>query len=292
MAALDYQPNRLARGLVARRSGIVGVIVSDLHNPFVADVLDAVLEHMDKAGRQVLLGTGRRRGEQEEQLLDSLIAVPVDGVLLLSPQTAAGRLEHLRRRLPLVVTGRSDVAESAIDTVIADNVAGATLAVEHLTALGHRRIAHITGGDGPASPEREHGFRQAMATAGLRRKMKIVRGDFTDEGGYQAMHRILAKPEHPTAVFAANDYSALGALNAIEETGRRVPGDISLIGYDNSSAAASRHVSLSSIDQPHTDMGEQAARILNERIDGAEGAPRHIVLTPTLIGRNTTAPPP
>lgn len=292
MAALDYQPNRLARGLVARRSGIVGVIVSDLHNPFVADVLDAVLELMDNAGRQVLLGTGRRQGEQEEQLFDSLTGVPVDGILLLSPQAAAQRLEDLSRRVPVVVTGRSDVAKSTIDTVIADNVVGATLAVEHLAALGHRRIAHITGGDGPASPERERGFRQAMAAAGLREEMSVTPGDFTDDGGYQAMRRILAVSDRPTAVFAANDYAALGALNAVEESGLRVPGDVSLVGYDNSSIAASRHISLTSIDQPHTDMGEQAARTLNERIDGVGGAPRHVVLTPTLISRNTTAPPP
>jgi DNA-binding LacI/PurR family transcriptional regulator len=292
MATLSYQPNRLARGLVARQSGIVGVIASDLHNPFVADVLDAVLELMDKAGRQVLLGTGRRRPDHERELLESLVGVPVDGVLLLSPEIGVADLERVSGQVPLVVTGRSDVAGSAIDTVVNDNVTGAVLAVEHLTGLGHRRIAHITGGAGPAAPERERGFHQAMVAADLERYMLIAPGDFTDDGGYAAMRTILAGDARPTAVFAANDYAALGALNAIEETGLRVPGDVSLVGYDNSSIAASRHISLTSIDQPHAEMGRLAAQALGERVSGLAGPARHEVLTPRLVPRGTTGPPP
>jgi DNA-binding LacI/PurR family transcriptional regulator len=292
MTELGYQPNRLARALVARRSGIVGVIASDLHNPFFADVLDAVLTVMDESGKQVLLGTGRWNPEQEVQLLESLGGVPVDGILLLSPAISATALDRFRTRLPIVVTGRSDVSRSGIDTVIADNITGATLAVEHLTALGHRRIAHITGGSGPASPERERGFRRAMKAAGLGQEMVITRGDFTDDGGYRAMRRLLRRSPRPTAVFAANDYAALGALDAIEEDGLAVPRDMSLVGYDNSSIASSRHISLTSIDQPHTEMGRIAARLLNERIAGADDPARHHVLTPRLVSRRTTGSPP
>lgn len=292
MTTLGYQPNRLARGLVARRSGIVGVIASDLHNPFFADVIDAVLGVMDEAGKQVLLGTGRREADQERRLLESLAGVPVDGVLLLSPEVEAFVLETLSARVPMVVTGRSDVSTSGIATVVADNVAGAGLAVDHLTGLAHRRIAHITGGRGPASPERERGFRQAMTAAGLEHDMVIVPGDFTDDGGYQAMRGLLRQKPRPTAVFAANDFAALGALDAIEEAGLTVPDDISLIGHDNSSIASSRHVSLTSIDQPHSEMGSLAAKSLNERISGMDEPVRHDVLTPRLVARRTTAAPP
>jgi DNA-binding LacI/PurR family transcriptional regulator len=292
MAALDYQPNRLAQGLVARHSGIIGVIASDLHNPFFADILDAVLELTDAAGLRTLLGSGRRQPDQEHELVESLVALPVEGVLLLSPVIDSAALERLSRRTPMVVTGRSDMTVASIDTVTDDNVTGARLAVEHLTALGHRRIAHITGGDAPAAPERERGFRQAMTAAGLERHMKIVPGDTTDEGGYRAMRHLLNARSRPTAVFAANDYAALGALDAIEAAGLHVSGDISLVGYDNSSIGAFRHISLTSVDQPHTEMGRLAARVLLERINGRSGPPRHVVLTPRLVTRTTTGPPP
>jgi DNA-binding LacI/PurR family transcriptional regulator len=291
MQTLGYQPNRLARGLVARRSGIIGVIASDLHNPFFADVLDAVLESTDSAGQQVLVGTGRRHPEQERQLVESLLGAPVDGVLLLSPDIAADELERIGQRIPTVVTGRSDASSYGIDTVVADNVAGAVLAVKHLLDLGHRRIAHITGGDGPASPERQHGFRDAMAEAGAEAHMVIEPGEFTDDGGYRAMRRILATSPRPTAVFTANDFAALGALNAIDEAGLSVPRDISLVGYDNTSIAASRHISLTSIDQPHAEMGRLAAGALLERIDGNTDPARHIGLTPKLVTRTSTGPP-
>jgi DNA-binding LacI/PurR family transcriptional regulator len=291
MAALDYQPNRLAQGLVARRSGIVGVIASDLHNPFFAALLDAVLQLMDGAGLRTLLGTGRRLPERERELVESLVALPVDGVLLLSPVIDSAELKRLSRRTPMVITGRSDMTAASIDTVVDDNVTGAGLVVKHLTSLGHRRIAHITGGDSPAAPERARGFRQAMTSAGLKRYMKIVPGDATDQAGYRAMRQVLASRSRPTAVFAANDYAALGALDAIEEAGLSVPDDISLVGYDNSSIGAFRRISLTSVDQPHTEMGRLAARVLCERINGSAGPPGHVVLMPRLITRATTAPP-
>lgn len=291
MSALGYQPNRLARGLVAQRSGMIGVIASDLHNPFFADVLDAVLAVMDAAGMQVLIGTGRRNPDDERRLVESLIGVPVDGLLLLSPAAGVTDLQRFSALVPMVVTGRSDVSESGIDTVVADNTTGAALAVEHLTVLGHRRIAHITGGDGPASPERERGFRHAMTAAGLERDMLVTRGDFTDEGGYRAMRRLLRRRPRPTAVFAANDFAALGALDAIEEAGLSVPADISLLGYDNSSVASTRHISLTSIDQPHAEMGSLAAQALNGRIMGVDDPVRHKVLTPRLVVRRTTGSP-
>jgi DNA-binding LacI/PurR family transcriptional regulator len=290
VAALSYQPNGLARGLVGRRSGIIGVVASDLHNPFFVDLLDGVLESADEAGLRTLLGTGRRQPERERELFESLVGLPVDGVLLLSPMIDVAALERLSRRTPMVVTGRSDITVSSIATVADDDVAGAVLAVEHLTVLGHRRIAHITGGDAPGAPERVRGFRHAMTVAGLKQSMRIVPGEFTDEGGYQAMRRLLAEGTRPSAVFAANDYAALGALNAIEEAGLNVPEDISLMGYDNSSVAALRHISLTSVDQPRVEMGRLAVQVLNERMGGAVQSADHIVLAPKLVVRATTAP--
>jgi DNA-binding LacI/PurR family transcriptional regulator len=289
--ALGYRPNRLAQGLVARRSGLVGVIASDLHNPFFTDLLDGVLESMETVGLQTLLSTGRRRPDAERELLASLVGLPVDGVLLLSPVVAAAELVRISRTTPTVVTGRPDIDADTLGTVVNDDAAGAHSVVEHLVALGHRHIAHITGGVGPAAAARSAGFRHAMAAAGLAGSMTVVPGDFTEEGGYQAMRRLLAAPARATAVFAANDYAALGALNAIDEAGLAVPGDVSLVGYDNSSIAAFRRISLTSVDQPRGEMGRLAADALKDRIRGSSGPARHIVLTPRLVPRASTAPP-
>lgn len=267
------------------------MIASDLHNPFFADLLDAV-QVTDEVGIRTLLGTGRRRPEQERQLVESLIGHPVDGLLLLSPLIDAADLRDLSRRSPIVVTGRSDITSHTVDTVVNNDAAGAALAVEHLISLGHRRITHITGGNAPAAAERERGFRDAMTAAGLSEYMRLVPGGVTDEDGYDAMTRLIAAGGLPTAVFAVNDFAALGALNAIEEDGMSVPEDVSLVGYDNSSIAAFRHVSLTSIDQPHAELGRLAVRTLYERVTAENVLPaEHIVLTPRFVARATTAAP-
>jgi DNA-binding LacI/PurR family transcriptional regulator len=134
------------------------------------------------------------------------------------------------------------------------------------------------------------GFRHAMTAAGLAGSMMIVPGEFTEEAGYHAMRRLLAAPARPTAVFAANDYAALGALNAIDEAGLTVPGDVSLVGYDNSSIAAFRHISLTSVDQPRGEMGRLAADALKDRIRASSRPALHVVLTPQLVPRGSTAP--
>ena len=130
------------------------------------------------------------------------------------------------------------------------------------------------------------------------RKMKLSseivvgRGAYTEAGGYQGARELLERRPRPTAIFAANDLAAIGALNAIEESGLRAPHDISLVGYDNTSLAAMRHLSLTTVHQPRHDIGQMAVDLLIERIRGGRVKPRRVVLAPTLVVRSTTAPPP
>lgn len=289
--ALDYQPNAFARGLVERRTRTVGVVASDLHNPFFVELIDGILEAAGEFGYRVLLGTGRRREDEEEEVFESLLGLPADGVILLSPLIPLHVMEGRASGAPVVVTGRPDANVADVVSIVDDDVAGAVLAVGHLVALGHRRIAHLSGGDGPGAAERRRGYEDAMARAGLSAFVQVAPGEFTDEGGYQAARLLLEAAPFPTAIFAANDFAAVGALTALVEAGLQVPRDVSLVGYDDTHLAALRHVSLTSIDQPQVEMGRLAVRALHESLTTGL-LRRHIVLSPTLVVRGSTAPPP
>lgn len=177
-----------------------------------------------------------------------------------------------------------------------DETAGAELVVAHLAALGHRRIAHIEHHEtDPArlaempNTVRADGYRTAMQARGL--EVDIVSTSYTQEGGYLGAQQILARPEHPTAIFAGADIVAMGVLTALAEAGLSVPADISLAGYDNTSFAALGPISLTSVDQAGRHIGTDAARLLLERIADRSRPAAQIKLSPTLVARRTTAPP-
>jgi DNA-binding LacI/PurR family transcriptional regulator len=168
---------------------------------------------------------------------------------------------------------------------------GAEIAVEHCVSLGHRRIAHVAGRESVAARRRRTGYERAMDRFGLAEYSAIVEGGFTEAEGYRGGRELLKRPSLPTAVFAANDLCAIGVLNALEEADLSIPRDVSLIGYDNTSLAALRHVSLTSIHQPGEDMGRKAMDLLYERIHEGRTEPRHDIIAPSLVVRSTTAPP-
>jgi DNA-binding LacI/PurR family transcriptional regulator len=156
-------------------------------------------------------------------------------------------------------------------------------------ALGHRRIAHIDGGSGAGAAERWSGYERAMRRHLLGEYIRRVSGNYSEQGGAAAVDRLLSNGPVPTAIFAANDLSALGALGALERHGLDVPDDVSLVGYDNTSLARLTHIDLTTIDQPRREIGMAAADLLLERINAARREPRRIVLTPTLVVGRTTA---
>jgi DNA-binding LacI/PurR family transcriptional regulator len=293
VAELGYRPNAVARSLVERRTRTVGVLVADLHNPFFPEVIDGLEEQAGALGYRALLGSGNRRPVREEQTVDAFLELQVDGLVLLSPVLRTAVVREARRAVPVVLVGSRSPGVAGVDTVSSDEAHGTALAVDYLVSLGHHRIAHIAGGLNPASDLRRRGYEAAMRAAGLGDQVRTVAGGFTtDQGGYEAMAQLLADGERPTAVLAANDLAAVGAMGTLHDAGLAVPGDVSLVGYDNSYLAGIRRLSLTSVNQPRFDMGRLAMATLHERITGAGRRAGHHVLDPDLVIRATTGPPP
>jgi len=287
---LDYRPNAMARGLVQRQTRILGVMVSDLQNPFFAAVVSGIQESAEERGFRVLITTGDRTPSVEESAIENLLELRVDGLILASPRVGDEVIARASRPIPVVVLNR-DTNDDHSDSVTNDNIAGAHLAVEHLVSFGHRRIAFIEGGAGAGARIRHQGYLHAMRDFGLEEESVTVEGRHTEQGGYQGAMELLKMRVLPTAVFASNDLCAIGAMNAFEEAGLSIPEDLSLVGYDNNRMAALRHISLTTIDQPGDDMGRSAVEHLADRIDGDRVDPRHDVVAPSLVVRSTTGPP-
>jgi DNA-binding LacI/PurR family transcriptional regulator len=291
---LGYRPNAVARSLVRRRTNLIGVLLSDLHNPFFAEVIDGIQARAVEHGYKAILNTGNRIAEREMEAIEALLELRIDGLILAAPMLPMSAIVTASRAVPTVLVSRQTRAAS-VDSVTNDDVVGAGLAVDHLVALGHRRIAHIDGGDGAGSVERRRGYERAMRRHGLESSIRSVSASFTEDGGRQGVLELLACVEpdaRPTAIFAGNDLSAAGALSALEERSVRVPREMSLVGYDNTALAALRHIDLTTIDQPRPDMGRAAVTLLLERLDEQRSTARHVVMTPSLVVRGTTAPPP
>lgn len=290
-AELGYRPNAAARSLVQRRSYTVGVLVSDLHNPFFAEIIDGIDAAASDRGYRMLITTGHRDPAAEAGALETLLELRTDGVLLLAPRLPARIVARTGEALPVALVG-SSLRVPRVDVVVNDDVRGAALAVEHLNELGHRRIAMIDGGAGAGAAERRLGYERAMRRLGLGGVIQVAAGDYTEEGGFGGARRLLELDPRPTAIFAANDLAAVGALSAIEAAGLRAPEDVSLIGYDNTALASLRHIALSTIHQPRRQIGELAMRALLGRIERTRTRARHLVLEPHLVARKTTGPPP
>ncbi|MEA2161700.1 MAG: hypothetical protein QOD66_4080 [Solirubrobacteraceae bacterium] len=286
---LGYRPNAMARGLASRRTRTVGVILDDLRNPFFAEIAGGVEELASDLGYQLLLGAGGRQARRERIALNALLEYRVDGIILVSPRMTAAHLAAAVAGVPLVVVGRQ-LRSTDADFVLTDEAHGTELVLEHLTGLGHEQIAHVDGGRGAGGPQRRAAYLRGMKARRLARYARVIPGDFTEEAGTRAAQELLREPRLPTAVFAANDVIAAGLLGGFDRAGITVPGEVSIVGYDNISIAHLAHVSLTTIDQPRTSMGRIALELLLDRIEHRRAGVLRL-LEPTLVVRSTTGPP-
>jgi len=289
-ARLGYRPNVLARNLASQRTHTIGVVINDFHNPFFAEVLDGIQSGGTECGYRIILGNGCRSKTGEAEAIETLIDYRVDAMIVIGPRLAVDRIVRVAKIIPVVTLGRA-VRSKMVMSVNNNEGEGARLAVAHLIGLGHSDIVHIDGGAGAGASPRRAGYIRAMKAAGVGSMARVVRGDFTESSGADAAEQLLRSGRVPTAIFAANDQSAIGAYGVLAARGVAVPGDISLIGYDNISAAASRHLSLTTIDQPRTIMGREALGLAVAAVEGERTSEPHLRVEPTLVLRSTTGSP-
>jgi DNA-binding LacI/PurR family transcriptional regulator len=286
---LGYRPNAMARSLASRRTKTVGVVLDDLRNPFFAEIAGGVEELASELGYQLLLGAGGRQARRERSALATLLEYRVDGLILVSPRMRTADIAAAAAEVPVVMVGRQ-LRNVDADLVVIDENRGTELVIEHLVGLGHERIAHVDGGNGAGGPQRKAAFLRWMRAHRLGGRALVIPGDFTEEAGVAAARLLADDGDRPTAVFAANDMVAAGLLGGLDRAGIQVPSDISIVGYDNISIAHLAHVSLTTVDQPRTEMGRMALELLLDRIDNRR--PRVVRLVqPTLVVRSTTAAP-
>jgi DNA-binding LacI/PurR family transcriptional regulator len=294
VAELGYRPNAAARRLAERRSNTVGVLLNDLRQPWFADMLDGLTPALHAGGKHIMLGDGRIDRMMDETLTWSFLDLGVDGLVLAGSIPVSQAIIDIASTIPTVAVGGRglDLDLPNVDVLANDNNLGGVLAVRHLIELGHTRIAHISGLPSLAGRLRMQGYQDTMRAAGLGDSVLIEAGDMSEEGGYRATVRMLSRPDRPTAIFAANDLTCVGALSAATALGVRVPEELSLVGFDNSVFARLRALWLTSVDGTAYAMGQQAARLLLARIGHPDAPGQTRLLPPRLEVRGSSGPAP
>ncbi len=284
---LGYRPNTAARALVRGRSGMIGIVTASGSYFGPRSAQHGVGSAARAAGFAVAsIDLADVTRDALSTAIDDLARIGVEGVVVVAGHDAA--VDAARSRpgeLPVVVV-EGDLSHTLL-TVGVDQVAGATAAVEHLIRLGHRRIAHVAGpADWAEARARVEGWRTAMSRAGLATQEPLV-GDWTAASGFEAGRAIAADPG-VTAIFAGNDQMALGVLRALHEAGRRVPDDVSVVGFDDIPEAAFLTPPLTTVHQDFTDVGARAIEVLIAAIHAESTSPVPL-LSPALVIRRSTA---
>ncbi len=295
IAELGYRPNTAARELRERRSRSVGVLLNDMRALWFVDFLDGLTDGLNEQGRHLLLNSGRLDRGRDDAVPRTLANLGVVGLVLAGTQAVSPVVEEVAQIVPTVAVGWRDLDLPRLDIVANDDLLGGTLATRHLVELGHRRIAHIAGHVPGSTDEvsalRRRGYENTMREHGLAEHIQVETGDHTDDGGYRAAVRLLRSPNPPTAIFAVDDMTCLGAQAAAAELGVDVPRQLSLVGYDNTQLARLRSVWLTSVDSVGVEVGRLAARVLADRIDDPARPAQMHLLRPSVQERGSSGPP-
>ncbi|HEY6058038.1 MAG TPA: LacI family DNA-binding transcriptional regulator [Candidatus Limnocylindrales bacterium] len=300
---LGYRPSGVARSLKLRSTRTLGLLVTDIENPYFPEIVRAIEDAALERELGVLLCNGAEDPDREETYLELLVERRVDGIIIASSGLEERHRELLARRAVPVVLVNCTASGLALPAVLSDNRAGGRLAVEHLAALGHRRIAHVSASPrNAAAAERLDGIRAGLEEAGLQADgIPVVQGDGRVSGGERAVGDVLALMPDLTAIVCYNDLTAIGVVRALRERGRRVPGDVSVVGFDDIALAEWVDPPLTTIAQQTETMGRWAVDRLVEsfgrggRAAGASGddrPPGTVLLPVSLCVRASTAPPP
>jgi DNA-binding LacI/PurR family transcriptional regulator len=296
ISELGYVPNRAARSLASRRTDSIALVVSEAESrvfsePFFAGIIRGVSAALAETDMQLLLILAQTP-EERDRLRRYLTGQRVDGVLLISlhgEDPLPSSLESMG--IPAVLCGRPAAAApdaESLSYVDADNAGGAQHAVRFLLEQGRRRIATIAGPlDMAVGQARLRGYQDELAAAGHDPEGLVTHGDFSESSGLRAMRRLLRHHPDIDAVFAASDLMAAGAMQALKEIGRRIPEDVAVIGFDDSTVARHTEPPLTTVRQPIETMGREMTRLLLSRINDGSGDPRKIIVKTRLVTRES-----
>jgi len=285
---LSYQPNLAARSLVAENRHAIGVVLGELHNPWVLEVAEVAREFLRAAGFDVLFSAaaihhGQGIGPSELQALRDL---RVSGLLVVGSADDTASFETALGETPAVFmgSGREPHANAAVVSV--DEEQGFSLVIDHLVAGGNAQITHISGGSGPVAAMREAAYHRAMQRHGLRQQVHVVEAGPSLQAGYDAVTRLLASGARPNALACFNDLCAFGAIQAMDEAGISA----AVTGYDNISLSSLGRISLTSVDSDFQDLGRSGARLLLQMMRNPQGKfARQLTISPRLIVRASSA---
>ena len=286
---LGYTPNAIARGLKTKRTYTLGMLIPDITNPFFAELARGVEDAANKNSFNIILCNTDDKLKKERTYLEILREKRVDGLILGTAHIRdQSILELEKKKFPYILISRN-VERLNKNCIIIDDLAGGMMATEYLIKLGHHRIAHISGPLKTRSGlNRLKGYQLALKKHKIEYNDELVgEGDFRINGGYQVMKRFLKLPEPPTAIFAANDLLALGAMQAIQKKNFYIPEDFSIIGFNDIELASFVYPSLTTIRQPILEMGNLAVKMLLKIIIDGEFNQGKIVLKPKLIIRES-----
>jgi LacI family transcriptional regulator len=278
------------------RTGLIALAVPFIpsEGDYFAEIVSGASEALAERGAYLVLSSTRHQHDREVWLVDLLLRGRTDGAILISPSESPAELAALRAEgHPFVVIDPNLPLGDEIPAIAAMNAAGARAATEHLIGLGHRRIGIITGSlQWTESIDRLAGYHAALAAAGVPVLPEILaEADFTMQGGIEAVQRLLALPDPPTAIFSCNDNMAIGVIQAAVEHGLTVPRDLSVVGFDDVAAAALVTPPLTTVRQPLQDMGRAAVSLLDRLIEGRPIEAMRIEVATRLIVRASTGPP-
>ncbi|MGE5529975.1 MAG: LacI family DNA-binding transcriptional regulator [Patescibacteria group bacterium] len=289
---LNYRPNSIARSLVKKRTHSIGLIVSDITNPYFSTLAKHVEDLASEAGYAVVMCNTDHRVDKEEFYAAVLEERRVDGLVFASSGFNSKHIIHLAGKIPVAALDR-EIDHQNVCVVAQDNVKGTFLATEHLIANGHRRIACFTG---PltiaASLDRLRGYQMALSAHSLEVDRDLIReGRWTEESGAELARDLLARDNGVTAVVASNDLCALGVVEACREMGFGVPERLSVVGYDDIYLASLLRPRLTTVAQPIGEMSRAAMRFILARLHGQEPGDRRVVYSPRLVPRDSVAGP-
>lgn len=298
---LRFTPNASARSLSMRRTAALGVVLPDLHGEFFSELLRGIDRTAQEHGRHLLVSSSHHGARGMSEALRAMHG-RVDGLIVMAPDLpAAGLMDALPHTIPTVLVNCAPVKtpdDMRVDALSVDNFGGSVAMVEHLASLGHARIAFIAGAEhNEDSAERERGYREAMRRLGLEARTEYrQRGDFTEDGGHSAATILMTSKTPPTAIFAANDMMALGAMAAVRATGLSVPRDVAIAGFDDIPTA--RYVSppLTTVRVDVEALGALAATVLMRRMGdigpahhaGRDGSDSRQIVPSMLVVRGSS----